>query len=242
MADGGRASGAMVAGGVAEMRDVLTEYNALVAARRTCFACLELQNPSVIANGEYDRHGHIGPWSSWQGRLDADLVVVGQDYSDVQYFEDRKGIEDPKNRTNVNLVHLLGSIGIDVSLPGTRTGNEAVFFTNAILCLKAGGMGAPVKSAWFRECGSRFLRKQLELLPAKAVVALGQRAYDAILDSFRLRRQSLRDALALPGIRLPTGATVIAVYHCSSRVTSAMRSLDRQVEDWHRVRAVLNRT
>ena len=39
-----------------------------------------LANPSEIANGRYDCD-HLSPWAKWQGSLDAEIVLVGQDWA-----------------------------------------------------------------------------------------------------------------------------------------------------------------
>ncbi len=166
-------------------------------------------------------------------------MVVGQDYSDDRYFERRKGIEDPSNRTNLNLVTLLGSIGFPVTMPGERLGRGEAFFTNAILCLKQGGMQAPVRDEWFRNCGERCLRSQIELVRPKVVVGLGERAFNAVLAAFGLPKERLRDAILSRGTCLPSGAMAVAVYHCGARVINGARNLNRQRQDWQRVSASL---
>ena len=186
-------------------------YDAMVARRRACRACAGLQNPSFVADGAYDST-EIGPWSTWQSNLDAPIVVVGQDFGDVAYFEKHCGADSASNRTNANLVQLLGSIGINVGLPGSRDGRGDLFFTNAVLCLKGGGMQAKVRSEWFRECGKRFLRAQIELVRPKVVVGLGERAHNAVLVAFGLPSEPLKQAILSAGTRLPTGALAIGVF------------------------------
>ena len=221
-----------------EMIDVRKEYQQLVARRRACRACAGLENPAVVAGGAFD-HQEIGPWSAWQGRLDAQVMVVGQDYSDVAYFERRSGVEDSSNPTNLNLVALFASIGIVICAPGTRQGRGEVFFTNAILCLKRGGMQSKVRPEWFVECGKRFLRAQIELIRPKVVVGLGERAHNAVRSAFGLPPEPIRRAVTSPGDRLPTGAFAIGVYHCGARVVNIARNLELQRTDWQRVAAVL---
>ena len=70
-------------------------YAQLVTQRRACTACesLKLVNPSRCSGGIYDNTGHIGPWTQWQGNLEADLMVVGQDWGGVDYFIDNEGLE-----------------------------------------------------------------------------------------------------------------------------------------------------
>lgn len=113
--------------------DKEARYAELVAARKICRQCVDLFNPAAVATGAHD-FDEIGPWTGWQGNLGASVVLVGQDYSDVAYFERRRGIEDPANRTNLTLVTLFRSIGIDITPPGERRGRGEVYFTNAILC------------------------------------------------------------------------------------------------------------
>src|SRR5688572_20246434 len=85
----------------------LAQYKTLVQARKACRACGDgLVNPSVCADGRYDA-AHLGPWSRWQGNLDARVMIIGQDWSDRQTFEKCKGSDDMKNPTNRTLVELL---------------------------------------------------------------------------------------------------------------------------------------
>lgn len=116
-------------------------YRALVDARRACAQCIGLRNPAVVADGRFDS-SQIGPWTVWQHRLDARVMVVGQDFSDVAYFEKNQGRDQPRNPTNQHLVALLRSIGIEIRLFDESDGRDEAFFTNAILCLKEGGMQA----------------------------------------------------------------------------------------------------
>jgi DNA polymerase len=213
-------------------------YAALVDARHVCAACDGLCNPAAVAAGQFDSR-QIGPWTTWQNRLDASVMVVGQDFSDVSYFVRWHGRDQPNNATNRNLVALLHSVGVEIDLPESLGGRNETFFTNAILCLKTGGMQARVRPEWFANCGQRFLRPQIELVRPKVVVCLGQRALDAVLAAFGLPQQRLRDAVTSPGTPVLEQTLVIAVYHCGARVTRLTRSHDRQLEDWKRVASAL---
>ena len=48
-----------------------------------CARCVGLINPTRCASGVYDSE-EIGPWARWQGDLDVELMVVGQDWGDVK--------------------------------------------------------------------------------------------------------------------------------------------------------------
>jgi hypothetical protein len=51
-------------------------YAALVRTRKDCRARSVLVNPAACDGGIHDSE-QIGPWSLWQGNLNADLVIVG---------------------------------------------------------------------------------------------------------------------------------------------------------------------
>src|SRR6476620_11489577 len=152
----------------------LFQYHELVADRKKCVLCagLKMANPSNIECGKYDSD-QIGPWTQWHGNLSAELMIVGQDWGGVDYFVDQEGIEDDDNITNINLQMLLASIGYEIALPLERPKPAALFFTNAVLCLKPGRLTGSVRSGCFRNCGVEFLKPQIDLVQPKVVVTLG---------------------------------------------------------------------
>ncbi len=63
------------------------EYGALVAARKVCRICVE-RSPGRIrscAEFEYDA-GVVSLWERWLGHQRPRLLVVGQDFGNVEYF------------------------------------------------------------------------------------------------------------------------------------------------------------
>ena len=150
--------------------DRLASYHVLVDKRKACGVCNGLTNPSACANGSYDSD-HIGPWTLWQGKLDAELMIVVQDWGDRDYFVKNRGRDLADNPTNNTLHGLLASIGIDIEKPTLLdSGGGAIFLTNAVLCLKNGGMQGPTDSTWFANCGSRFLRPTIEISARKLLL------------------------------------------------------------------------
>ena len=156
------------------------QYAALVAQRKQCQLCVGLRNPADAELAACDSD-EIGPWSRLHGDLDADLMIIGQDWGDVRYYTANHGLDDFRNPTMRTLECLLRGIGLDVSLAAYGTGARGVFLTNAVLCLKEGGLQARVEREWFENCGSNFLRRQVEIIAPRIVVALGQKAYEAVL-------------------------------------------------------------
>ena len=223
--------------------DRAASYAALVRARKSCRACTRLINPADCDGGVYDSD-HIGPWSQWQGNLNADLLIVGQDWGDTRYFTDNQGREKAQNTTNEVLQSLLWSIGIEIPAPGAGdVGGGPCFFSNAVLCLKQGGMQAKVDSDWFANCAARFLRPTIDLVEPKVVVTLGKWAYMAVRAAYVLPRVAFRKAVERSeGFQLAAGVTYVPVYHCGRRILNTHRPIEQQLRDWQRVRRALHDT
>lgn len=147
-------------------------YAALVRKRKQCHLCDGLRNPAEDDLAVFDSD-EIGPWSRLHGDLDAELLIIGQDWGDVRYYITNRGLDDFRNPTMRTLERLLSEIGLEVSLTTYDKGQLRVFLTNAVLCLKEGGLQAKVKPEWFNNCGAHFLRRQIEIIAPRVAVALG---------------------------------------------------------------------
>lgn len=210
-------------------------YRHLVKRRKECQLCNELENPSRIADGRYDSD-HIGPWTIWEGDLDASAMVVGQDWGDVKYFIEHKGLDEPRNPTNRVLTRLLTSIDISSYPPYHGNERSGLFFTNAILCLKKGGLQGKVKNEWFEHCGNNFLRPIIELVHPSVVISLGQKAYEAIQRVFDNYLIPFRRAVAgSEGFPLIENIRLFPMYHCGARILNTHRPFDQQLTDWQRI-------
>lgn len=125
------------------------KYIEMVLERKACRRCENcgLTNPSVVDNGKLDGI-EIGPWTRWNGDLNARILIVGQEWGDVASFERQGGLDTP-SATNEMLLDLLGSVGISLQTAPSGGSQTGVFLTNAALCLKRGGAQAKVNSQWF---------------------------------------------------------------------------------------------
>ena len=214
-------------------------YQDLVRRRKSCRLCNDLINPSDVCGGRFDPD-HIGPWSRWQGNINATIVVIGQDWGTPQIFERAKGLEpfcsEADKGANGTLVDLLGSIGIKIERPKGHETIGKLFFTNAILCLKQGDAQAPVNSEWFDACGKTFIRPLLEILDPPVVISLGEKAYRALEKSYCLEKRSFRHAVNIPkGIPLFKNTRLFPMYHCGRRILNTHRNINEQQSDWARV-------
>src|SRR5579863_6887163 len=128
-------------------------YAELVVQRKACRFCSgHLTNASVIDGGSLDCE-EIGAYSQWQGNLNSELMVVGQDFADVDGFRKCGGWPGERVETNENLRKMMVEAGITIQSPRVGISDDALFFTNAILCMKRGGMQGKIPRRCARECG-----------------------------------------------------------------------------------------
>lgn len=221
-----------------------SQYQALVTDRKACNLCPELCNPSLAPLSTFDSD-EIGPWTQWQGKLPAELMVAGQDWGDVNYYRLHSGQDQAEgNPTNENLRYLLSTIGLDPGAPHAPTA-APLFFTNLVLCLKQeGGLQGKVQNTWFKNCGPKFFVPLVELVQPKAIAALGIHASKAILDCYavRVQSESLKGLVADGPISLGEGRPVLfPLYHCGARGVNMNRPLSEQKQDWRRIGEWLGR-
>lgn len=215
-------------------------YRLLVQSRKICRLCKGLINPAEYNNGIFDGD-QIGPWSRWQDNLNTQLMIIGQDWGDTGYFRRYRGRDTDNNPSNTTIRELLASIEIPIPPPSASDrGMRSIFLTNAILCLKEGGLGAEVKREWFNNCGHHYLKPLIEIISPKVVVSLGKYAYEAICQLYCLPKMSFRDAVdRQEGTPLSKNVIYFPVYHCSPRVLHTHRKLAQQKSDWQRIKMAI---
>lgn len=208
-------------------------YLELVKKRKE-FSFKDLKNPSELNNGEYDKENVINPWSLWQGNIDADILVIGQDWGDIDYYLGNKGIDSDSNPTNINLIELFKVLNMDIGTPSNPNKSLPLFFTNAILGIKDNGMSSKAKDAWQRECTEEFLKPLIEIIEPNIIITLGVHAFKAIKRIYRLKQKPvLKNLVSISPIEVDN-KKIFAFYHCG-RLGLANRNLDMQKEDWNKI-------
>ena len=191
----------------------------------------------MVANGKYDSN-QIGPWSRWQANLNAAFLVVGQDWGDVSYFRKWEGRDQPcENRTNENLQALLKHIGVQIGKP-SESQNQVIFFTNLILCLKQGGLQAPVEDDWFINCTRGFLKPLIEIIKPKAILALGKKVSESILEQHNIeypKSKKLFEIMHRSLYAITDSTVLFPLYHCGAGSINRNRLLPDQKNDWSRI-------
>jgi len=185
------------------------KYQELVTKRKACDVCERdhcYLNQSVLRSeeGESFDTDEIGNFSTWANDLNADLMIVAQDFSDKKTFVQHHGriqleplAEDARvgqysTATNFYLRELTKSIDRDIGLPPseigspTRNTHKGIFTTNAVLCMKPGNkMNAANPVGCVEKCGRNFLKPLIDdVIRPKAIVTLGAVATMSVLSLY----------------------------------------------------------
>lgn len=212
------------------------EYDLLVQERKQFQFADGLYNPSHIEGGIYDQGNHLGPWSVWQGNLDAKILVIGQDWCDIDCYLKSQGKDSDDNPTNRNLARLFNCLNIDVGSPSKPNATAPAFFTNAILGMKKEGkMSGRVKASWVRESTENFLLPLLHILNPKIVITLGTVAYRAVAYIYPLPKKRLQELVDNNPIQLNETMRLYAMFHCGA-LGLANRPFGIQEQDWQKIR------
>ncbi len=194
------------------------------------------KDPDLLRNGA---EFHFDPpvvsyWSQWLGHPAPSVSVVGQDCSNVDYFQANSGRDDPQNKTNANLHLLLAHAGIRTASPPSTDRAAPVFLTNSILCLKVGSMSEQIKDHWVRNCSMNHLVHLIAELAPSIVVGMGKHGWNGT-------RQALHLSGTPTGIKQAAGSwwktgtmTVFAVGHCSG-LGLVNRPMHQQISDWQEI-------
>jgi DNA polymerase len=201
--------------------------------------------------------GRLERWGYWQHNLDAELVVIGQDWqgqeslmthSEESLIWIQKHGEACRQLTNWNLRQLLLSIGFD---PGTPEAPQfaPLYFANIVPSMpdprgkmdhtrtqRRLGVGSEV------EPGA--LKQLIELIRPRALVCLGSVAFSAAWNAFGLPGRppgllahiEASDVPTLPGLE-----TKLFGFFACGKLGTAQRSLEMQFRDWAKLKRVLEK-
>ena len=163
-----------------------TKYNALVKKVATCVECdkcTTCQDGEKIILEHHNPRKQINLWSHWQGSLDADILLLGQDWGaldaeEVERIENGQtypsvsdAAADHKyhNFTDSKICELFSeALGINI-----RLASERCFFANAILCYKTGNFSSPISKKWQRNC-KQHIKELIMTIQPKTIITLGQ--------------------------------------------------------------------
>jgi DNA polymerase len=239
---------------VQEYDDKQSRYKELVKARKRCRECspMGFTNQSQIKKGKYDKETIIGAWSLWQGSLDAKILLVGQDWGNKYSYEKdcgKSGVAE-NDVTDNNLIELFRSIGIHVAHPKENVQNPLLFFTNAVLCLKDGGLAAKVPQRCYNACANLYLRSLIEIIQPKIIITLGKKAYESVVKLYSVygkdqHKLIFREVIKQSPIQLSSYSNLPAVKllpapHCGQYSSNTFIGFEDQKEIWASIKDELD--
>lgn len=145
----------------------------------------------------------VNLWTYWEGgrdRLDAEILVVGQDWGQIKEPEatydvlkkagDASGgfgysnmFQDPGSSTNETLYKLLGNVEgcSDVKSDYYESGRKCkkVFFTNYVCCYREDNTSGKFDPLWTCNCKDYFV-KLVKIIEPKIIVCLGRRVFNSV--------------------------------------------------------------
>lgn len=210
----------------------------LVARRKACRICVARDPGRIRSAADYPFDPDVvSHWAQWLGHPRPRLLIVGQDFGDVGYFERHRGA-DGDCATNRNLHALLRLAGFAPGPPPGPDRATPVHLSNAILCLKEAPMARPISGRWVRTCAEHHLRPLVARLAPEMVVGMGANGWRAVrvATGFADGPAAVRDAAG--GIWPRDGRLIAAVGHCGP-LGLANRAWARQRDDWRRIGAAL---
>ena len=229
------------------------EFRRLVEDVSKCHICERLVTLPHIENSEClenDDHGldtdrpYINRWNLWQGNLNADIMVIGQDYGQK---EDGVAIEvcsysDTTNPTDVRLKALFkDAFTIDLD------SNEApLFFTNMANCYRKKRTSGGMHSGWLPICANKYMERLIRIIRPKIIIVLGRSAFEALhcmenlsvkcLDPIKSGKESYAEMIQhcyqidLDDEKMD----VFPVYHPGAN-SQMNRTFEQQLEDWKKI-------
>lgn len=110
---------------------------------------------------------YINRWNIIQGSLDADIMVIGQDYGN-------------SNETNFVTDKYLKRLIFDVFGIDIENKSSRLFFTNVANCYRKNKSTGVINTGCLALCANKFMSRLIDIISPKVIVALGQRTFEAL--------------------------------------------------------------
>ncbi len=200
---------------------------------------------------ENDDHGlrsdtpYVNFWNRWHGNLDADIMVIGQDYGqkeDNDFFLTMWKAGTYKNHTDCALRDLFEStFGINIDQK-----DVPLFFTNAANCYRKQKTTGGMHSGWLPICVNKFMARLICIVRPKVIIVLGRAAFEAMfcMDGLTVeccdpQKSSVASFASIMQHTYQIRAEdmtirVFPVYHPGAN-SNINRPIEQQKEDWKHI-------
>ena len=229
--------------------DKLTRYSNLVAKFKT----YKFKNPDELINPhELVEEGFnfdvINPWELWYNDLDAEIMFIGQDFSDTASLKENLSngwMKEKNSPTNKTIIEFFKIIGPDLKevdyTPDTN--KDKLFFTNAILGIKqseTANMSKSVKNDWYKET-LEYLKELIDIVEPKYIIVMGKIAYLALCSIYKITpKVKITDAIGeLIEPQIDKNKKVFVIQHFSPR-SRKYRLVVQQRDDWEKIKGKIH--
>ncbi|MDR3695598.1 hypothetical protein [Mucilaginibacter sp.] len=191
---------------------------------------------------DFDTGCYLDPWGKWYNSANPDILVIGQDWGNVKYYEKNNGLDNPSNPTCSNLIKLFSSIGFEIGSPLKPNTELKLHFANIIPFIRRGKMQGSLELILNQQTinvfALIFMKPLVELLQPKIVITLGLASTTALLNVFDIpteKKNKLTEMVTGPAINLTDDIKLLPMFHCGASVINRNRNLELQKIDWQRV-------
>lgn len=205
-------------------------------------------NQSQVAPIELDMGDHLEPWSKWQGKIPADILVVGQDWGSEDYYLKNNGKDDDVNPTCKNLISLFEEIGIKIGTPGEPKRDVNIHFTNIIPFLRTGKMqgSAEVKinNGVIKKCANEFLEPLIDIVKPKIIIALGAWPFLGVVSALKVdydKKKKYRELVNASPFYSGDSILIFPMFHCGTLSINMNQPLAGQKKDWSKIKQHIDR-
>lgn len=148
-------------------------YNDLCQDVRRCTVCQNVKfapyskNSDCFIPTQNPEDNYVNLWNRWQHSLDAEIMVIGQDYGfyDEEFF-----------KTDVNLNKMfIKTFGINI-----QESNHLLFFTNIANCYRKNKSTGVINKGCLALCANKFMSRLIKIVSPKIIIALGQATFEAL--------------------------------------------------------------
>ena len=196
---------------------------------------IELKNPSQT---NFDTQ-EIEPWATWQNDLDADVMIIGQEFCDYETYIKTEGkverfegkYEYPSNR---NLRELLSLMGRDPGHPTKPNKNSKLFFTNSVMALKDGEMSSNFKDKWMKPSRDEFLIPLIDIVNPQIIICIGGKAAKSVSKIFGYKISALAKMVDMNPIEIGD-KKIFSMFHIGG-LGIRNRSKELQISDWKKIK------
>lgn len=182
--------------------------------------------------GAYDFNDHVVPYSKSAFNLNADIMILAQDWASEDFLAKPFNAEqavwghDPSLYTNVRLFYLLRRFfEVDFS---------EVYATDAFVFAKPGSMGAGIPSKDFKRSTLEYAIPQIEIINPKLVICVGGQPFNALRSANKLKYMKVDTPFTEQSFTMGS-SLVVGVYHVGGRGTSKLGGKTAQEEQWKRL-------